>query len=470
VRNSLEKSELLKSFATKCIVAFLVGGKMTSGEEYDLLDQDDYNNVSFLMSIQRRIAIVEDYHLLGSSDLRNLKHIYSNPTSEDFKDIILCRSLDHTMFESIDEYCRQKFPEEKIKKCILSDYKFEVYGVFPQHFTEMAGYLGFSTAKRVSFVNNSTSKRTNFMRPEFFDCTKKNNERIFAVAVGCGHDYVMHYASMLQHVLDMFTVSSKIKIVRYPLAETSLPIWTELGRNFVERDECVILGYIDEIDRSMGDNRAFEKINETENEYYISLKYRNVKTGLKINLLGIKFSFWGDISAKIVTQLCQLGVKEIIYVGKLGGMVTPNDIYNKIFSPSRFLIFYHDKIVSKVTDLRNDFLVRFPELDSGFHASVPTVIEEDYIQRKITDHLKISSIDNEISQMAFAIKKFNNMHGDDVAFATLHFATDYVRRTDERDISTRFDMSNNRTSDAIQGKKKLLDKITKVLMEYLEEK
>lgn len=436
---------------------------------YDLLKNcNDAKVLSFLTSIQHRIATVEDYQLIGTESIRDLKYLYTNPIKNNHKDMVRSKAFDHTMFDSIDEYCIQKFPETAIRKCLLENYTFEVHGILPQHFEELQTFLNFTEVTKIYFQNNPTSKRFNFLRPSFYKCINNKGEKIFVVAVGCGHDYTMHYASMLQHVLDIFTVSIKVKIIRYPLAESALPIWTGLDSKIIKKDETIILGYIDEIEKEIKKKRFLEQISLHENDYYISIRYKNIKTNSIINLLGVKFSFWGDISAKITTRLCRLGAPEIIYIGKLGTLGTPDDIYKKIFAPSKFLILYHDKVVGKILNLPNKFLESHKTLDTGYHVSVPTVIEEDYVQRQITNKLSINSIDNEISQIAFSIKHFNESQAKKVSFTSLHFATDYVRLPNERAIKTDFDLSNNRTKEAIKNKKRILKDIVKILISYLE--
>lgn len=428
---------------------------------------------SFLSETQRRIATIEDFHcyLNHKFKLDNLEYIYSNPYIEKEKNIVKCRPYDHTMFDAIDEYCIQKFPSKQLRHALKNDYIFEVHGVFPQHFKKEYRIFGFQKITPINFISNPTSKIINYMRPEFFFAENKIGNKYFIIAVGCGHDYVLHYAGMLNHILDTLTRKPKIKIIRYPHAESSLPLWTELSNNFIHKNDLVITGYIDSIKQEIEqDTKNFIKISKTENEYYVSFRFKNLKNGIFINLLGVKYSFWGDISAKIVTQICILGATEILYLGKLGELIKPEFIYKKIFCPSKYTILYHDKIISWVDDLQNNFLRHYPRLDSGLHASVPTILEEDYIQRKVTETLQINTIDNEISQMAFAIKRFNNLFHSNISFSGIHFATDYIRKGDEKELNVNFNLSNNRDKEALKKKKEMMLRITKIISSYLKER
>jgi hypothetical protein len=123
----------------------------------------------------------------------------------------------------------------------------------------------------------------------------------------------------------------------------------------------------------------------------------------------------------------------------------------------------------KINDLKNSLLEFKPELTTGSHVSVPTVLEEDYQQRSITSQLHINSIDNEISQIAFAIRKHNQEQGTGISFSAVHFATDYVRQLEKVELETPFDLSNNRSKDAREGKTKMIRKISLELLHYLKE-
>lgn len=440
---------------------------------YDLLEAANRPNVSSHLSLlQHRITELQDYRIFGSTHESDLIHLYSSKFIENDEQIVRCGAFDHTMFESIDQYCSQKFPVDFIKQNLLEGYKFEVHGIFPGHFPKVAGRLGYVSAKAIPFNHNQRDKKFNHVRPKFFDCLNEQGQRVFVVAVNSGRDYVFHYASMLKHVVGMFSVQTadKIEVIRYPQAEASIHIWTDLNTSIVKKEDLVILGYVEEIDRRFRSNSRLEYVDTVDTDYYTSIRYINKNSNTSVNLIGVKFSFWGCISAKIIAQICRLGAQEVIYVGKLGTLASPTDIYSRVFMPSRFLIMYHDKIVCRIQDLKNNLLAFYPDMSTNYHVSVPTVVEEDYVQRKITADLKIDSIDNEVSQMAYAVAQFNREFTKDVSFSAIHFATDYIRRPTERNLSVEFDLSNNRTKEAFERKIDILDNIAGKLTEYLEQR
>jgi hypothetical protein len=112
----------------------------------------------------------------------------------------------------------------------------------------------------------------------------------------------------------------------------------------------------------------------------------------------------------------------------------------------------------------NPLLARFPDLDSAAHVSVPTVIEEDYLQRNAAAAIAAASIDNEIAHMAAAIARHGRAGDREVGFSAVHFATDYVRKFDERNLNVPLNLSNNRTHVALEKKRAVIRRICR---EYL---
>ena len=190
--------------------------------------------------------------------------------------------------------------------------------------------------------------------------------------------------------------------------------------------------------------------------------------GKKIKLLGVKYSFWGNLSAKIVNRIINLGAKEVIYFGKMGTMLNPEDIYKKLYSPTKYSVVYHDKLVCVIDGLENSLVKLFPELESGMHTSVPTILEEDFIQRDLLDSLNSNSIDNEISQIAYTIKKFNDDYRRGVKYSCIHFPTDYIRHIEKAEILTDHDLSNNRTFVALEKKNIIIQEACRYIVKYLK--
>ncbi|ENK6269867.1 hypothetical protein AB3Y05_005714, partial [Klebsiella variicola] len=84
----------------------------------------------------------------------------------------------------------------------------------------------------------------------------------------------------------------------------------------------------------------------------------------------------------IVRFICEhFQPAEIIYFGKLGTLTAPSDIYEKIFTPSQFLMY---NCLTKLgpTITLNNSMAQFNDNGLvGVHASVPTIMEETFMQR-----------------------------------------------------------------------------------------
>lgn len=330
--------------------------------------------------------------------------------------------------------------------------------------------MGFSNIKEIRFLPNRRVKLVNNKRPKFFYAIQ-NKQKKFIVAVAPGFDYAKHYYGIFRHVLLKYSVkaANDLNLYRYIDAENNISKWTNLDKILLKNKykQSYVIGYIKEIVDDFSQNYGITPDKINENEYYVL--YKCIISGKTINFLGVKFSFWGSISGKLCHEICERYPKEIIYIGKLGTLGSPNDIYRKIFSPSNYFILRHNKISANIYNLSNGFSKKYPEVLTGPHISVPTVIEEDYIQRRLAHKLKAESIDNEISQIASTITNFNRKNNINIMFSPIHFATDYLRKDNDKVLIKTFDLSNNRIKEAREKKAKILNEISQKLFNYFKE-
>jgi hypothetical protein len=391
--------------------------------------------------------------------------LYRVAKFEDWDLLPHCRPLDHTMFDALDDYVTQKLPIAALYQALIDGVPIELHGIYPEHLPMVAAALGFSNLTEVPFAPHREGKRLNYVRPAYFRTHNESGGRL-VIAVTPGREYLRHYAGLVRHFLFLHTSRAEelVKIVRYPEAERSIAVWTGLDRGFVRRGDTVVVGYVEEIAAELAAAGHFSCEVSVDNRYFVSRRYR-IGSGRAVNLLGVKFSFWAGISGRLVAAFCRAGVSEIIYCGKLGSLSAPEDVYDRIFCPSRYFLMEHRRLVETVQPPPNPLLHKFSELDSAAHVSVPTVIEEDYIQRHAATAIEASSIDNEIAHMAAAVARHNAATCSQTAFAALHFATDYVRSFDERNLSVALNLSNNRTRVARERKQAV---IARLCRSYLE--
>jgi hypothetical protein len=378
------------------------------------------------------------------------------------------RPYDHTMFKALDKYVEGKIPVDELEWILKSDRGFvEVHGIYPDHFPEVASDLGFVKWSPVEFGRKPATKRFNFIRPAFFRALRKDGSDVLVASVVPGRDYCTHYATMIRHQMYRLTARANelIQVYWYPDAERRIVEWTGLNTGFVERGDRVLLGYVEEANHALNHRNDIKHLGNLENDFYGSFRYR-LPDGTVVNVLGVKFSFWGSISEVLATGLCQMGCTEILYMGKLGALTRPEDVYTRVFCPSRFVIVDYDQVVYEVPAPENLVLRANPELDSGCHISVPTVLEEDYVQRELATRLKAQSIDNEISLIARAVARYTMLERKVVNFSALHLATDYIRTPHERALPVPFDLSSE---EQVKVKKReMIDYIIgNVLVPYL---
>ncbi len=429
------------------------------------LDHEESTNISFFL----QSPATQQAGILPSGTV-NLSLLYTSAYKVSYNQIPYTRELDHTMYKALDRYVAQKLPDREIEQALRSGETIEVHGIYPTHFRTVAGQLQLSQIDSVAFQHKKAMDSFNEVRPCFFRATRTNGQRVFVLAVIPGRDYVLHYASMVRHlVLQRYTmkVAERLLVFRYPLAEKHLPAWTGLDTTLIKPRDRVLLGYISALREHVEAGGQFPSLSRQENDYYGSFRYA-LPDGSVLNLLGVKFCFWGSISEILTSALCELGATEILYVAKLGALTGPGDLFTRIFCPSNYYILYHDQIAHAVGNLPNRILTRCPKLDSGAHVSVPTVLEEDYKQRQVAAELEAQSIDNEIAQMARAIDCFNRTRENPhVAFSAIHFATDYVRSLEDQLIATDHDLSKMRNPDALSKKERILARIwDEVLLPY----
>ncbi|MCS7093285.1 MAG: hypothetical protein NZL96_02565 [Patescibacteria group bacterium] len=436
----------------------------------------NFNYLSSVLNFKEYSSVINYFnndYLSFFSDLRILKEnerlkFYLFQYKEELKNIPFATKKQHTMDHALNWYILSKIPFSVVNDYIKNEFLIEIHGYFPTDFDLYHKLNNVELISKVDFNYFSTTKKFNFIRPGFFEMIK-NNKKTLVILVPPGKDYIYHYTSFIKYFF--YKLNKKIKnffIFRYPLAEIRICDLTKLDENFVLRGDKVVISYVEEMRLRLQKEKRPVLISSFENQFYKSYRYR-LKNNFVVNFLGVKYSFWGDISSKIVYRICKLGASEVIYIGKLGCLTKETDLYNKIFVPSIYFVMNQHRVMISINKIKNKLIDRFPFLNTYGHLSVPTVIEETYLQRKIAEQFSINSIDNEISQIAYSINRFNLINKKDVSFSALHFSTDYLRNENERGKFIKLNLSTNRTILAKMKKNKILDKIYSILSNYLDE-
>jgi hypothetical protein len=225
----------------------------------------------------------------------------------------------------------------------------------------------------------------------------------------------------------------------------------------------VLLGHVDEFVRAIP--ALFGRVEEVSaNEYFQHVRFLT-PAGRSVHLLGFAFSFWGDIAERLVAQIYAAGASEVIYLGKVGSLDRDLDLYRTLVIPDTFMLAEHDQILTPPFRVPNGLVAAGGT--GGLHVTTPTVLEQSYLQREVLAALRPRTIDNEIGYMARAAAAHNAAGAATVHFASLSFATDYVRREVEHAIPAIFDLANNREAPSRALRHAALGSASRFLYQYL---
>jgi hypothetical protein len=369
----------------------------------------------------------------------------------------------HTMGQALPTYVSQRVATQFLDQALKSEIPIEVHGIYPAHVPQVlagARFVG-------SVPEFPYRKRFNRVRPSYFICQRfqgvYSTPRL-VIAIPPGRDYVLHHASLISYYLEQRGGSLSL-IVRYPQAEESITEWTSLGR-FLDPGDHVLIGYVQELVPLLAANGAKVEVVHG-NEYYGAARLTFPGARGTVYALGIRYSFWGSISAKLAVECLRRGAVELIYAGKLGTLTTPKDIYKRLFVPSDYM-HYRPEGEHRIPAIvrPNGLLTHFPDLDTGLHLSVDTIMEEDFHLRDYATSQGVSSIDNEISQIAIALAA--EAYDRPFRFSAVHFATDYLPRHNEHVPEGLFNLTNHHLFTARGSKSECLNKVALLLGRYYQ--
>ncbi|WP_131766601.1 hypothetical protein [Candidatus Protofrankia californiensis] len=399
----------------------------------------------------------------------SLLNMYSRRARYPMNRVPMARPSDHTMAEDLDPYVDQRVSTELIRGAVVRRVPIEVHGVYPAHFNLVATALGRRVQQSLG-SNQQPDKILNGVRPELFKAHDPYGQELLCIAVPPGHDYVTHYASLVAHAMSRYTrpTGQLLRVWHYPDAEHAIAEWTGLNESLVNGAETVVLGKIELLSDILG-SVGYHRIEHQATPYYDASTFSRPR-GRRVTLLGVRFSYWGSIGGRLARQCCNLGAREIIYVGKLGTLDEPKDIYNRLFVPSRYGLLSGIRVRQVSDGPPNLLLDRVPALDSGLHVSVPTVLEEDHAQREVARLLGARTMDNELAQMALAVHEWNIDTGGSVSFSGLHYATDYLRCREETDVEVPYSLARGRSLEACRKRRRAERLIGYCLCSYFADK
>jgi 8-oxo-dGTP pyrophosphatase MutT (NUDIX family) len=275
-----------------------------------------------------------------------------------------------------------------------------------------------------------------------------------------GDDILQHYAMLFAEYTAQ--PAYDINIVRYPKINESIFFITGLTNQLVKGGDIVYLGYSTRFKEFL-DGNNFESITVSENFWYISSRFQVGDSTL--NVLECKYGHWGDISASLTRQLCELGVKGVIHNGKVGTLMNQSEVYSRIYIPREFLIFHSDTDIITQVPTEN-FLSSFVPFQSGGHISCASPLEEtdEFLESIRSYH--VETVDIESAKIAEAISVYNQSHDTEVRYGSIHYASDYVGKPDSESRS--YNLSNEHDKNPQVWKDAVLGDIFNIIAEEVK--
>jgi 8-oxo-dGTP pyrophosphatase MutT (NUDIX family) len=392
----------------------------------------------------------------------NMLDYYKNVEKVRLEDLDLPDFDKHTMANSLDNYVAGKLPISDLEAFLPYVNKFEVHGIYPDLDIINSLNLNFRVIKVLSSskvkLDNSNSIRPIFLLAE------QGMEKFIVCCTTPGSDLLMHYSSMIGHLLKKYP-KIDLSIFSYPIAEQQIDKWTELDRKIIQSGDVVILGYSTFLKKAFLKDKSFWLQSIYENKFYVSTRFKST-SGVVVNCLEANYGHWGSISDYLATKISELGAAEIVHVGKVGTLKSPEDVYKKIYIPIDFAIGRKNDILYPIKTIHNS-LAYFKEHTSLTHVSVSTTMEETFLQRNYFNDFDIETIDIESSKIAQGIA-LHNLHSDfKVKFGSIHFSTDYLRKPDDLNKNFPYDLSTKRIPEVVKKKNKILMQIYQIIKKHI---
>ncbi|KAK4693626.1 hypothetical protein P7C71_g3812, partial [Lecanoromycetidae sp. Uapishka_2] len=287
-------------------------------------------------------------------------------------------------------------------------------------------------------------KPFNWMRPT----TTTLDPTTIQLNVFLGVDYVEHYAAITATALCL--KGKDFSVVEYILPSKTERFEPFLNSNLAQMGivDIAIIGYVHKMDRWTQGSWA-----ESTNELF-SWKKMLTKQGYHVAFLGCRICYWGDIGGNLVRMLQKLnGVKCVVYVGKLGSLQAEYIPNHTLASGGQSLL------LGEMLDWENPlepYLHNAPSVARGVHCSLCSVLDEskDWLREM---EKRCDFVDPEIGHMAKA-----SLEGG-TEFGYLHIISDNLARKFDEDLS------NERRTDVIEGRRQLMIEIQDVLGSFFDE-
>jgi len=251
-----------------------------------------------------------------------------------------------------------------------------------------------------------------------------------------GQDYIYHYFRLLTTYYKIHNIEQAptVSFEKCTKKKTYLSLIHDTNIKNVPKADIYILGIV----------HHFFEASEFEGDGDFIWKTLQIK-GKNIVYLGCKFSIWGDIAGEVARYLAHHGARQIIYIGKLGGL-KGNFIPNCCLSTGSY-----SRIGTKAVHWDNLFAdVKTDSIIHGKHITVPSILQETTDWLKDTTD-KFDFVDPEIGRIAAACQE------EHVQFSYLHIISDNLKQKYKEDLS------NERNETILSKRKNLYSTIKNIL-------
>ena len=263
-----------------------------------------------------------------------------------------------------------------------------------------------------------------------------------------GIDYVQHYAAILATYLSL--KKGQQDVVQYTLPSQHECLEALLNSNLTEMGavDIVIVGYVHGLKRwTQGPWEG----NNSSNLF--SWKKITSRQGHRIAFLGCRVSFWGDVAGNMVRALQRLnGARCVLYIGKLGSLRADHIPNHWLATGSQSVV--RNELVTWTNPLEPQ-LERSPSVAFGIHCTLGSVLDETK-EWLLAAEKRYDFVDPEIGHMAKA-----SLEGG-TEFGYLHIISDNLARKYIHDLS------NERLTDVLQNRKRLISEIQDILGRFFD--
>lgn len=347
----------------------------------------------------------------------------------------------HTMGASLPRYL-----EIKVHQAVLERAYDEIVvrGRYARH----------SSPEAVAFDGEKRDKPYNWERP-----TARVDGETLYIECFPGYDHVEHYAEIIAGYLKIresqggrggsgLTPSSRVFFEPASCSDTQMALQaTNLGDFPGNGVDTVVLGLVWYLPRLTGADTAWSG----DGPWQWIIKSFGTR---RVAFLGFRPAFWGDISGEVVHTLAsRFGIKEVLYLGKLGALqpeVAPN---MWLATGGRSLV--HGRVVEWASALSASVERRGNgTVIQGTHVTLGSVLHEtkSWHAQLVGE---VDFVDPEIGMMAQAAVRSG------VRYGYLHMITDNLgRKYDE-------DLSNERKESVLRRRARLHQTVQDVVEDHL---